>query len=60
MSKDALYLDGNRNVSLENQFDDFGTELDAKFSVQPFQGGFDLVVESQGGSTGGQAARNVD
>lgn len=45
---------------MENPFDDFGTELDAKFSVQPFQGGFDLIVESQGGSTGGRAARNAD
>lgn len=45
---------------MDNPFDDGGNELDAKFSIELFPDGFDLVIESQGGSTGGRPPRNVD
>lgn len=41
-------------------FDNDGNELDARYQVEPAEGGFDLVVESNGGSTGGQPPRNTD
>jgi hypothetical protein len=40
-------------------FDDKGYELDAEFSVEKYEDGFRLTVESQGGSTKGQPPRNV-
>lgn len=42
-----------------NLFDDKGEELDAKFSVESFRGGFDRIIESRGGSTGGRPPRNT-
>jgi 5-methylcytosine-specific restriction endonuclease McrA len=44
---------------MHNFFDDDGNELDAKYAVETLPGGFYLVVESRGGSTGGRPARNV-
>lgn len=42
-------------------FDDNGHELDAHYTIEPQAGGFDLIVESRGGSTHGpNAARNSD
>lgn len=42
-------------------FDDHGRELDAIYSVEPYPGGFDLVLESRGGSDHGpHASRNSD
>lgn len=42
-------------------FDDSGRELDALYSVEPRQDGFDLIVESRGGSDHGpNAARNSE
>jgi len=43
-----------------NPFDDDGLELDAKYSIEATSGGFDLIIESQGGSTGGRPPRNTD
>lgn len=40
--------------------DEKGDELDAKFSVESLKDGFDLVIESRGGSTGGRPPRNTD
>ncbi|MBZ9663003.1 HNH endonuclease [Mesorhizobium sp. ESP-6-4] len=42
-------------------FDDSGSELDALYSVEPRSNGFDLIVESRGGSDHGpNAARNSE
>ena len=42
-------------------FDDQGRQLDALYSIEPCPGGFDLIVESRGGSTqGSNPARNSD
>jgi len=44
-----------------NQINDDGQELDARFSVELRSYGFDLIVESRGGSSHGpNAARNSD
>lgn len=43
-----------------NPRDEKGDDLDAKFSVESLQDGFDLVIESRGGSTGGRPPRNTD
>jgi 5-methylcytosine-specific restriction protein A len=43
-----------------NPRDEKGDELDAKFSVEPHNDGFDLVLESRGGATGGRPPRNTD
>lgn len=40
--------------------DDLGKELDALFSVELRAGGFALIVESRGGSTGGRPPRNSE
>lgn len=45
---------------MHNPCDERGDELDAKYSVEPAKGGFQLIVESQGGSTGGRPPRNTD
>lgn len=47
-------------MQMYNPRDDKGTELDAKFSVEPLKDGFDLVIESRGGSTGGRPPRNTN
>lgn len=42
-------------------FDDQGRQLDALYSIEPCPSGFDLIVESRGGSTqGSNPARNSD
>ena len=43
-----------------NPYDEKGDELDAKYSVESIRGGFDLIIESRGGSTGGSPPRNTD
>lgn len=43
-----------------NPRDEKGDELDAKYSVESLKDGFDLVIESRGGSTGGRPPRNTD
>lgn len=43
-----------------NPLDEKGDELDAKFSVESLKDGFDLVIESRGGATGGRPPRNTD
>nr|WP_320141650.1 HNH endonuclease signature motif containing protein [uncultured Cohaesibacter sp.] len=43
-----------------NPRDEKGDELDAKYSVESLKNGFDLVIESRGGSTGGRPPRNTD
>lgn len=43
-----------------NPCDEKGDELDAKFSIESFRRGFDLFIESRGGSTGGRPPRNTD
>ena len=43
-----------------NPCDEKGDELDAKFSVESFGDGFDLIIESRGGATGGRPPRNTD
>lgn len=45
---------------MHNPYNDDGLELDAKYSIEAISGGFDLVIESQGGSTGGRPSRNTD
>lgn len=47
-------------ANMYNIFDEKGAELDAKFSVASVSAGFDLIVESRGGATGGRAPRNTD
>lgn len=49
-----------RRSQLYNPSDENGSELDAKFSVESLRDGFDLIVESRGGSTGGRPPRNTD
>lgn len=44
---------------MNNPYDENGEELDAKFAVEAVVGGFDLIIESQGGSTGGRPPRNT-
>lgn len=44
---------------MHKPFDEDGNELDAAFSIEPVRRGFDLVLESRGGPTGGRPARNV-
>ncbi|WP_367180594.1 HNH endonuclease [uncultured Jannaschia sp.] len=39
-------------------YSDDGTELDARFSIEILPDGFDLIVESRGGSDGPNPARN--
>ncbi len=43
-----------------NPYDEKGDELDAKYSVESLSEGFDLIIESRGGSTGGRPPRNTD
>jgi 5-methylcytosine-specific restriction protein A len=45
---------------MHNLYDEKGNEIDAKFSIEPFRDGFDLIIESRGGSTGGRPPRNSD
>ena len=40
--------------------DEGGHELDAKFSIETVGSGFDLIIESQGGASGGRPPRNSD
>ena len=47
-------------MQMYNPRDEKGDELDAKFSVESLKDGFDLVIESRGGSTGGRPPRNTD
>lgn len=49
-----------RRMKIYNSHDDEGIELDAKFSVESLNDGFDLVIESRGGSTDGRKPRNTD
>lgn len=45
---------------MHNPYNEKGDEIDAKYSVETIRDGFDLIIESQGGSTGGRPARNTD
>ena len=47
-------------MQMYNSHDDQGAELDAKFSVESIKDGFDLIIESRGGSTGGRPPRTTD
>ncbi|RBW53808.1 HNH endonuclease signature motif containing protein [Ruegeria sp. A3M17] len=47
-------------MQMYNSYDEKGDELDAKYSVESLRGGFDLIIESRGGSTGGRPPRNTD
>lgn len=49
-----------RRMQMNNPRDEKGDKLDAKFSVEALKDGFDLVIESRGGSTGGRPPRNTD
>jgi 5-methylcytosine-specific restriction protein A len=41
-------------------YDDDGLKLDANYSIEAIDGGFDLIIESRGGSSGGRPPRNTD
>jgi len=45
---------------MHNPYDEKGDEIDAKYSIETVKDGFDLIIESQGGSTGGRPPRNTD
>ncbi len=45
---------------MHKSYDETGGEIDAKFDVEIVKEGFDLIIESQGGSTGGRPPRNTD
>ena len=47
-------------MKMQNPFDEKGNAIDAEFSIEVVNGGFDLIIESQGGSTGGRPPRNTD
>lgn len=43
---------------MRNPYDEQGEEIDAKYSIETTHDGFDLIVESWGGPTGGRPPRN--
>jgi 5-methylcytosine-specific restriction endonuclease McrA len=45
---------------MHNPYNENGDEMDAKYSIETVRNGFDLIIESQGGSTGGHPPRNTD
>jgi 5-methylcytosine-specific restriction protein A len=45
---------------MQKPYDDKGYEIDAMYSVESIRDGFDLIIESSGGSTGGRPPRNSD
>lgn len=45
---------------MHTPYDEKGDEIDAKYSVETVRDGFDLIIESQGGSTNGRPPRNTD
>ena len=49
-----------RRMQMYNPRNEKGDQLDAKFSVESLREGFDLILESRGGSTGGRPPRNTD
>ncbi|MCE6949601.1 HNH endonuclease [Cereibacter sphaeroides] len=44
---------------MHTPYDENGDEIDAKYSIEIVRDGFDLIIESQGGSTGGRPPRNT-
>ncbi len=44
---------------MHKPYDEKGDEIDASYSVKTVRDGFDLLIESQGGSTGGRHPRNT-
>lgn len=45
---------------MRRPYDNSGKELDALYSVERISDGFDLIIESRGGPTGGRPRRNPD
>ena len=44
---------------MHTPYDENGDAIDAKYSIELVRDGFDLIIDSQGGSTGGRPPRNT-